>query len=51
MKLEHEYTLRMAQEYLFKRRGFPLGLRSYNDEGKLILELVEVIEELRKSEV
>lgn len=50
MKPEHEFTVRMAEQYLFKNKSFPLGQRSYDTEGKLILELLEVIEELGNNE-
>jgi len=50
LKPEHDLAVRMADQYLSKNRSFPLGLRSYDDEGKLILELLEVIKELRKNE-
>jgi len=47
MKPEHEFTVRMAERYLTRQKSFPLGQRSYDDEGKLIKELLEVIEELK----
>ena len=50
MKPEHEFTLRMAKKYLSDKPDARFSIRSYNDEGKLILELVKVIEELRKNE-